>query len=98
VAEKGKGDERDRVDHESLGRSLHQVGHCLSSLDRFGQAQPWFERAVAEKGKGDLKGRVDHHNLALSLRAAADCSRWQGNLNQAEAWSLEASRLDEQMN
>ena len=47
--EKEQGDIYGRVDHESLGRSLHQVGHCLASQGQYAAAQPWFERAVNEK-------------------------------------------------
>ena len=35
VAEAEQGDVHGRVDHASLGSSLHQVGDCLSSLGRF---------------------------------------------------------------
>ena len=55
-----QGDLHGRVDHESLGRSLHQVGYCLSSRGQFEAAQPWFERAAAAREQGDLHGRVDH--------------------------------------
>jgi tetratricopeptide (TPR) repeat protein len=46
VATKEQGDIHGRVDHESLGRSLHLVGYCLSSQGQFAEAQPWFERAA----------------------------------------------------
>ncbi|MBI3679136.1 MAG: tetratricopeptide repeat protein [Acidobacteria bacterium] len=94
VAEKEKGDVHGRIDHASLGRSLHQVGICLSSMGRFEEARPWFERAVEAMRKGDLHGSVDHKNLALSLRAGAACLRQLGETRQADEWSLEASRID----
>jgi hypothetical protein len=47
VAAKAKGDVHGRLDHASLGSSLHQVGYCLSSLGRFEDARAWFERAAA---------------------------------------------------
>ena len=62
VAEAEKGDVHGRIDHASLGRSLHQVGDCYSSTGRFEEARPWFERAVAEAEKGDVHGRVDHES------------------------------------
>jgi Tfp pilus assembly protein PilF len=57
VAEKEKGDVHGRVNHASLGGSLHEVGYCLSSTGEFAAARPWFKRAVAEKEKGDVHGR-----------------------------------------
>jgi hypothetical protein len=60
VAEIEKGDVHLRIDHANLGRSLQQVGYCLSRMERYAEARPWFERAVAEKGKGDMHGRIDH--------------------------------------
>ena len=64
VAEAEKGDVHGRVDHESLGSSLHQVGYCYTRTGRFDEARPWFERAVAEAEKGDVHGRVDHESLS----------------------------------
>jgi hypothetical protein len=57
------------VDGESLGRSLHQVGYCLSSLGQHAEAKPWFERAVVAKEKGDVHGRVDGESVGRSLRS-----------------------------
>jgi tetratricopeptide (TPR) repeat protein len=72
VAAKQKGDVHGRVDHASLGSSLHQVGLCLSSTGEFAAARPWYERAVAAKQKGDVHGRVDHKSLAVTIRAIQD--------------------------
>jgi hypothetical protein len=49
-----RGDIHGRVDHDILGKSLHQVGYCLSSLGKFAEAQPFYERAAAEAEKGDV--------------------------------------------
>jgi hypothetical protein len=70
-----KGDVHGRVDHASLGKSLHQVGDCLTSTGEFAAAKPWFERAVAEKEKGDVHGRVDHASLGISRDALHMCLR-----------------------
>jgi hypothetical protein len=87
VAAKQKGDVHGRIDHESLGSGLHQVGLCLSSIGEFAAARPWYERAVAEAEKGDVHGRVDHESVALTIRAiqglvkSTDASHplWLGN-------------------
>src|SRR6185295_13710644 len=73
VAEKEKGDVHGRIDHESLGSSLHQVGYCLSSTGEFAAARPWFERAVAAAEKGDVHGRIDHASLGRSLNLVGYC-------------------------
>ena len=57
------------LDHESLGRSLHQVGICLASLGQYAVARPWYERAAGEAQKGDVPGRLEHASLQLSLDA-----------------------------
>lgn len=40
-----RGDVHGRVDHESLGTSLHRVGECLSQQGLEAEARDWFERA-----------------------------------------------------
>ena len=52
VGEEEQGDIHGRVDHASLGRSLHQVGSCLSEIGRFDEARPWDERAAEEREYG----------------------------------------------
>ena len=68
-----KGDLHGCVDHDSLGASVHAVGHCHSSAGRYDEALPWFERAVEAKQKGDVRGRVDHQSLVSSLDAVSSC-------------------------
>ena len=58
VAETEKGDTHGRIDHASLGMSVHQVGYCFSKVGKFEAAMPWFERAVAEAEKGDTHGHM----------------------------------------
>ena len=84
VAEKEQGDVHGRVDHESLGVSLHQVGSCLSSRGEFAAAQPWFERAVAEAEQGDVHGRVNHESLGRSLHLAGYCLSSRGEFAAAQ--------------
>jgi tetratricopeptide (TPR) repeat protein len=86
VAEKEQGDVHGRVDHESLGRSLHQVGVCLSSTGEFAAARPWFERAVAEKEHGDVHRRVDHASLGASLHMVGACLSGTGEFAAARPW------------
>jgi tetratricopeptide (TPR) repeat protein len=88
-----EGDVHGRVDHESLGRSLHCVGYCLSSRGQYEAAQPWYERAVEAKRKGNIFGQVDRTSLMLSLRVGAECLRKIGRTEQAQAWEEEASTL-----
>jgi hypothetical protein len=93
VAAAEKGDVHGRVDHASLGRSLHQVGYCLSSTGGFDAARPWFERAVAAAEKGDVHGRVDHESLGNSLLAGAVCLRHCGHHQDAEMWEARAAQI-----
>ena len=86
VAEKEKGDVHGRVDHASLGSSLHQVGSCLTSTGQFEAARPWFERAAAEAEKGDVQGRVDHESLGSSLHEVGYCLTSTGQFEAARPW------------
>ena len=94
VEAKQKGDVHGRVDHESLGISLHQVGFCFASTGRFEEARPWFERAVEAAQKGDVHGRVDHESLVTTLRAGAACLRNLQLTAQAEEWERRAFEID----
>ncbi len=75
VEESEKGDIHGRVDHQSLGSSLHLVGYCYSQQGDYAGALPWYQRAVEEKEKGNIHGRVDYESLGGSLVAAAACLR-----------------------
>ena len=86
IEKKQKGDPQGRVDHESLGISLHEVGYCLSSTGRFEEAQRWYERAVDEKQKGDLDGRVDHDSLGRSLHSVGYCLSSTGKFDAGRPW------------
>jgi tetratricopeptide (TPR) repeat protein len=50
VAAKEQGDVHGRVDAESLGASLHQVGDCCAKLGKLDEAARWRERAAAVRG------------------------------------------------
>jgi tetratricopeptide (TPR) repeat protein/predicted phosphodiesterase len=86
VAAAEKGDVHGRVDHASLGKSLHLVGDCLSRTGKFDEARPWFERAVAAKEKGDVHGRVDHASLGKSLHQVGYCLSSTGKFDEARPW------------
>ena len=77
VAETEQGDVHGRVDHESLGSSLHQVGYCLSQTGQYEAARPWFERAVAEAGEGrrPRPGRSREPGQRACIRWATACRR-----------------------
>ena len=73
VSEAERADVHGRVDHESLGSSMHQVGYCLTSVGDYATARPWYERAVKEMAQGDVFGRVDAEYLAIARRSLAGC-------------------------
>ena len=86
VAEAAQGDVHGRIDHASLGISLHQVGYCLSSTGQYAEARPWFERAVAEAAQGDVHGRIDHESLGRSLHLVGYCLSSTGQYAEARPW------------
>jgi tetratricopeptide (TPR) repeat protein len=86
VAEEEKGDVHGRIDHAELGRAMHQVGYCLSSMGRYEEARPWLERAVAEAEKGDVHGRIDHGSLGSSLHQVGYCLLRTGRYAEAQQW------------
>jgi hypothetical protein len=67
VAKAQRGDMHARVDHASLGSSLHRIEDCLSSQGQFAAAPPWYERAVAKKQKADVYGMPRVAEKARSL-------------------------------
>jgi tetratricopeptide (TPR) repeat protein len=96
VAEAEQGDVHGRVDHASLGSSLHLIGYCLSSRGEFAAAQTWFERAVAQKEQGDVHGRVDHASLGSSLHQVGFCLSSRGEFAAAQPWFERAVAQKEQ--
>jgi hypothetical protein len=78
VAEARQGDLQGRVHHESLGRSLHQLGHCAFRQGQWSAAAGWCEQAVAEKRQGDIYGRVDQGSVANSEKSLALCRKKLG--------------------
>lgn len=83
VAAKEKGDANGRVDHESLGRSLHNAGYCLSETGKYAEALQWFERAIAAKAEVDIEGRTNHDSLGRSLREMGICLSQAGRYEEA---------------
>ena len=75
-----------RVDHESLGNSMHNVGACLSRAGQFDAARPWYERSVAATKKGDVHGRVNHASLGTSLHQVGYCLSRTGQFDTALPW------------
>src|SRR6266481_3905220 len=86
VLEIEKGDVHGRVDHASLGVSLHQVGYCLSQTGKYEEGRSWYERAVTEVEKGDVQGRVDHESLGNSLHQVGYCLSQTGKYEEARSW------------
>lgn len=62
-------DARGRIDHERVGRTLHDLGTCHEGLHLLEQAADSYACAVKEKGRGDLHGRVDDESVAKSAKA-----------------------------
>jgi hypothetical protein len=86
VVQAEQGDVYGRVDHASLGLSLHCVGRCLSSTGEFAAARPWYERAVTQAEQGDVHGRVDHASLGLSLHEVGHSLSSIGEFAAARPW------------
>ena len=68
-----QGDVHGRVDHESLGRSLHQVGDCLSSQGSSRRRSRGSSAPSRRHEQGDVHGRVDHESLGSSLHQVGYC-------------------------
>ncbi len=86
VTAKEHGDLHGRIDHASLGRSLHHVGYCFSSVGKFEEALPWYERSVSEKKQGDVHGRINHASLGTSLHQVGYCFDSLGKYDEALPW------------
>ena len=86
VAQAEKGDVDGRIDPESLGKSLHEVGYCYASTGKYDEARGWFKRAVAQAEKGDMHGRVDPESLGKSLQAVGSCYSSTGKYDEARGW------------
>jgi hypothetical protein len=92
IATEERGDANGEIDYENLSMSMHQVGFCLFSLNKFNEALPWFERAVTEKEQGSLLGQVDAESVVLSLRNGDDCLRMMGQEAEAQKWEDRAAK------
>jgi hypothetical protein len=78
MAEKRQGDLHGRVDHRSLGVSLHQLGNCAYEQGEWLAAAGWYEQALAEARQGDIFGRVDQGSVANSEKSLALCRKKMG--------------------
>ena len=85
-AEKEKGEMDGRMDHASLGCSLHEMGYCLSRTGQYAEARVTYERAVAEHEKGDVDGRVDHASVGRSLHHVGYGLSSTGQYAEAGQW------------
>jgi tetratricopeptide (TPR) repeat protein len=68
------------------GEQAHPIGHALSELGQWGDALPWYVRAVKAREAGDKKGRVDHDKLAASVHGVGHCYSKLGKFQQALPW------------
>jgi tetratricopeptide (TPR) repeat protein len=94
VAEAAREDAFGRVDHEHVGRRLHQIG-CRWPWPR--EASGWFKRAVAAKEQGDAHGRVDHVSLGKSLHETGRCYLLEHQFEEAQPWFERAIEQFEQV-
>ena len=49
-------DVQGQVDHERIGRCLHQIGYCLAKSGKMIEARSWYERGQAPKRKVTFRG------------------------------------------
>jgi tetratricopeptide (TPR) repeat protein len=69
------------------------VGDCYSSLGKFAEALPWYERAVAAAEKGDVHGRVNSASLGGSLHQVGYCYSSLGEFAEALPWFERAAAV-----
>ena len=79
VAAKEQGDIHGRVDHASLGRSLHKVGDCLSSR----ASSP--RRSPGSSAPSRPQRRATSTAASITPASASACTRW------VTAWRARAS-------
>src|SRR5262249_52214572 len=75
-----------RGPHEIDGVGTDRVGYGLLMGGRFGEALPWFERAIEIKQKGDVHGRVDQQRLGMSMHHVGFCYWCTGRYAEALPW------------
>jgi hypothetical protein len=54
-------------------KGQHDVGYCCLSSRRYGEALPWYQKAVAGQEQGDVHSGVDHVSLGASLHLLGVC-------------------------
>jgi hypothetical protein len=64
-----QGDLHGRVDHATLGKSLHQLGMWSDQQGQWSAAADWYDQAVAKMRQGDILGRVDKAVLLSRKKA-----------------------------
>jgi hypothetical protein len=94
VKEKEQGDVHGRVNHESLGRSLHALAECFEHGDQQTAAADYYRRAAEASERGDVFGRIDWKSLAVSERAVSRCLRRLGRSDEASEWEERAAATE----
>jgi tetratricopeptide (TPR) repeat protein len=94
--EKRQGDLHGRVNHESLGSTLHCIGNCFFQQGQWQEAAGWYEQAQAEKRQGDVYGRVNKQSLVLSLQSLAQALSFLGQEEEAKRWKDEADQIEKE--
>lgn len=90
------GDERGRVDYESLGRTLGYIAQCLSQDGKYAEAIDASKQAVDAKQRGDVHGRVDHLSVGVSVHQVG---YWLSRLDRHEealVWYERAAAISRQ--
>ena len=93
-AEKGQGDLHGRVNHESLGVTLHEIGNCFFQQGEWPKAAEWYEQAQAEARQGDLYRRKNKESVVISLRALVRVLKLLGCGAEAMQWQAMADQFE----
>lgn len=72
------------------------LGSALSTIGRFEEARPWYERAAAGREREDAQGQVNHEALGNSLHQVGYCLSSLGRFEEAHGWCKRAVAQREQ--
>lgn len=84
VKSKARGNVYGRVDHASLGGSLHMIGRCLAHHGNHAEAEKRYAEAIEAKMRGDMHQRVDHDSVGGSRRRLGMTQKALGRRSDAE--------------
>ena len=73
-----------RLDVDDVGQC--HFGNAMSTIGRFVEAMPWFERSVECMPRGGDDGLFDHERLGASLSQVGDCLLSLGRYEEARPW------------